>query len=195
VHEPYLFLLSSCKASQHFGWYLFAILLRVGGWVGLGGLVKYWGGFPIQRWLPVPVLVTAAGNRSALTGCGISNYVSFVCFVYVLDLVSTWIQVLLKWISSLALGAIRDQVSTCANVSMYISVLKHIICLFNADFEEVACRINELMLEAFVYCYCSAMTLLVGRQEEHPACKKLSDEVLAWLSVWSEVQMIWIRPI
>jgi len=36
----------------------------------------------------------------------------------------------------------------------------------------------------------SALTLLVGRQEEHPACKKLSDDVLAWLSVWSEVQMI-----
>ena len=34
----------------------------------------------------------------------------------------------------------------------------------------------------------SALTLLVGRQEGHPACKKLSSEVLAWLSVWSEVQ-------
>ena len=29
------------------------------------------------------------------------------------------------------------------------------------------------------------MTLLVGRQEGHPACKKLSGELLAWLSVWS----------
>jgi len=27
-----------------------------------------------------------------------------------------------------------------------------------------------------------ALTLLVEHQEEHPACKKLSDEVLAWLS-------------
>jgi len=27
----------------------------------------------------------------------------------------------------------------------------------------------------------SALTLLVGRQDEHPACKKLSDEVLVWL--------------
>jgi len=35
----------------------------------------------------------------------------------------------------------------------------------------------------------SALTLLVGRQEGHPACKKLSSEVLAWLSVWSEVQI------
>ena len=35
---------------------------------------------------------------------------------------------------------------------------------------------------------CSGLTLLVGRQEEHPACKKLSGRVLAWLSVWSEMQ-------
>jgi len=34
----------------------------------------------------------------------------------------------------------------------------------------------------------SALTLLVGRQEGHPACKKLSSEVLVWLSVWSEMQ-------
>jgi len=27
------------------------------------------------------------------------------------------------------------------------------------------------------------LTLFVGRQEGHPACKKLSGEVLAWLSV------------
>jgi len=31
------------------------------------------------------------------------------------------------------------------------------------------------------------VTLLVGRQEGHPAYKKLSSEVLAWLSVCSEV--------
>jgi len=37
----------------------------------------------------------------------------------------------------------------------------------------------------------SALTL-VGCLKEHLACKKLSDEVLAWLSVWSEVQMICI---
>jgi len=34
--------------------------------------------------------------------------------------------------------------------------------------------------------------LLAGRQEGHPACKKLSGGVLVWLSVWSEVQTcIW----
>ena len=39
----------------------------------------------------------------------------------------------------------------------------------------------------------SALTLLVGQQEGHLACKKtLSGGVLAWLSVWSEVQIcIW----
>jgi len=38
----------------------------------------------------------------------------------------------------------------------------------------------------------SALTLLVGRQEGHPACKKQSGGVLAWLSVWCDVQTcIW----
>jgi len=38
----------------------------------------------------------------------------------------------------------------------------------------------------------SALTLLVRHQEGHPVRKKLSDGVLAWLSVRSEAQMIWI---
>ena len=38
----------------------------------------------------------------------------------------------------------------------------------------------------------SALMLLVGWQEGHPACKKLSGGVLAWLSVWCDVQTcIW----
>jgi len=40
-----------------------------------------------------------------------------------------------------------------------------------------------LLLIAF-----SALTLLVGWQEGHPACKKLSGGVLAWLSVWSKAR-------
>jgi len=40
----------------------------------------------------------------------------------------------------------------------------------------------------------SALTLLVGQQEGHLACKKLSRVVLAWLSVWRKVQTcIWPR--
>ena len=37
----------------------------------------------------------------------------------------------------------------------------------------------------------SALTLLVGRQEGHPACKKLSGGVLAWLSVCSNWCHCW----
>ena len=53
-----------------------------------------------------------------------------------------------------------------------------------------------LFVYKFVLLIClrafSALTLLVGRQEGHLACKKLSGEVLAWLSAWSEVQTyIW----
>ena len=40
----------------------------------------------------------------------------------------------------------------------------------------------------------SALTLLVGWQEGHVACLRLSGGVLAWLSLWSEVQTcIWLR--
>jgi len=44
----------------------------------------------------------------------------------------------------------------------------------------------------------SALTLLVGWQEGHPACKKLSGRVLVRLSVWSEVQtciMVQLMPL
>ena len=42
------------------------------------------------------------------------------------------------------------------------------------------------------FCAFSALMLLVGQQEGHPACKKQSGWVLVWLSVWSKVQTcIW----
>jgi len=49
------------------------------------------------------------------------------------------------------------------------------------------------LLHWYFLCFAfSALTLLVGRQEGHPACKKLNGGVLAWLSDWSEVQTcIW----
>jgi len=41
-------------------------------------------------------------------------------------------------------------------------------------------------------CAFSVLTLVVGQQEGHPAGKKMSGGVLAWLSVWSELQTcIW----
>ena len=45
-----------------------------------------------------------------------------------------------------------------------------------------------------IYIAFSALILLVGWQEGHLACKKLSGGVLEWLSVWSELQTcIWPR--
>jgi len=52
---------------------------------------------------------------------------------------------------------------------------------------------NVFAFSALTFTF-SALTPLVGRQEGHPACKKLNVEVLAWLSVWSEVQMIAYGP-
>ena len=50
----------------------------------------------------------------------------------------------------------------------------------------------SLLIFCWVWAAFSALTLLVGQQEGHPACKKLSGGVLAWLSVWSEEQTcIW----
>ena len=51
-------------------------------------------------------------------------------------------------------------------------------------------RVAKLFYFSFTYTF--AWTLLVGRQEGHPACKKLNSRVLTWLSVWSTVQTcIW----
>jgi len=52
-------------------------------------------------------------------------------------------------------------------------------------------RVKVLLSTEHKYAF-SALMLLVGQQEGHPSCKKLSGEVLAWLSVWSEVQVICI---
>jgi len=42
------------------------------------------------------------------------------------------------------------------------------------------------------HCAFSALMLLVGQQEGHPACKKLSGGMLDWLCVWVKVQTcIW----
>jgi len=55
------------------------------------------------------------------------------------------------------------------------------------------CSTFDLCMMFVLYlCALSALTLLVGWQEGHPVCKKLSGGVLAWFSVWREVQTcIW----
>jgi len=56
-------------------------------------------------------------------------------------------------------------------------------------------RICQSWLEQYA-CICSglkfpfiALTLLVGQQEGHLACKKLTGGMLVWLFVWGEVQI------
>jgi len=65
-----------------------------------------------------------------------------------------------------------------------------LFCRYDCDLVSVSKRIFRLLVcEVIAF---SALTQLVGWQEGHPACKKLSGGVLAWLSVWSEVQScIW----
>jgi len=54
------------------------------------------------------------------------------------------------------------------------------------------CELHFFFLVIIYPSALSALTLLVGWQDGHPACKKQSGGVLAWLSVWSEVQTcIW----
>jgi len=53
-------------------------------------------------------------------------------------------------------------------------------------------QIKKHLMITVIGCAFSALLLLVGQQEGHPACKKVSGGVLAWLSVWNNVQTcIW----
>jgi len=57
--------------------------------------------------------------------------------------------------------------------------------MLSTNFEH---RFIMMRLSIFSACAFSALTLLVGWQEGHPACKKLSGGVLAWsVCVWSEM--------
>jgi len=57
-------------------------------------------------------------------------------------------------------------------------------------FTDSICTFSAFVLSVLLYLQC--FDALVGWQERHLACKKQSGGVLAWLSVWSEVQTcIW----
>ena len=59
------------------------------------------------------------------------------------------------------------------------------MCVNNLPKVVAAIIMHSCIIDTYAF---SALTLLVGRQEGHPACKKLSGGVLVWLSVWCEVQ-------
>ena len=61
-------------------------------------------------------------------------------------------------------------------------------------FDAVPFQVVGLVIgNSIVFRALTMLCVLVGRQEGHLACIKLSGGVLAWLSVWSEVQTC-IRP-
>jgi len=66
-------------------------------------------------------------------------------------------------------------------------VLQAVIVIFTGLFYGPNLHVHPLPSNVYC-CAFSALTLLVGQQEGHTACKKLSGGVLAWLSVWIEVQ-------
>ena len=88
----------------------------------------------------------------------------------------------------------------CEHVEMCV-IKQHVVKDMCHDVTSCICMRDMLylcLLYVEIHFYCivfvsfsafSALTLLVGWQEGHPACKNLSDEVLAWLSVLSKVQM------
>jgi len=71
-------------------------------------------------------------------------------------------------------------------MAMHMTTWFHVSSKYYYQYQRAIILIAEY---CYVYlCAFSALTLLVGWQEGHPACKKMSGGVLAWLSVWSEVQ-------
>jgi len=91
-----------------------------------------------------------------------------------------------------------EVVSQRSEANLYRKTVNSFVAmLFKLDFYLSLVRVSSLytFLCRFLSAFClfSVLMLLVGRQEVHPACKKLSGGVLAWLSVWSELQTC-IRP-
>ena len=84
--------------------------------------------------------------------------------------------------------------SLCLNTMPLLVLSICLTCLFRVTVSALLSLvgpIHQLLLSLAAF-KCYALTLLVWRQEGHPACKKLSGGVLVWLSVWSYVQTcIW----
>jgi len=65
-------------------------------------------------------------------------------------------------------------------------------CLYDTTITTVVVCWCIYIHVCFICLAFSALMLLVGWQEGHPACKNLSGGMLAWLPIWSEVQTcIW----
>jgi len=83
---------------------------------------------------------------------------------------------------------INDRVFACRQTEAHVNDL---ILFESGMVRNKTCKSHFIAITLSCYAF-SAFTLLIGYQEEHLACKKLNDEVLACLSVWSEVQMMYM---
>ena len=100
--------------------------------------------------------------------------------------------------SSMQCLIMHDVTITCWVLGRQKTNEKNLFCFISACphvCSEMKLMLKEQLILLFfilrVWTF-SALTLLVGWQEGHPACKKLSGEVRAWLSIWSDVQTcIW----
>ena len=77
----------------------------------------------------------------------------------------------------------------CSHTSVLLPFISHSVCICDLHpVSHAAVNLGHLLSSKFSYDVCfvafNASALLVGQQEGHLACKKLSGGVLAWLSVW-----------
>ena len=101
------------------------------------------------------------------------------------------VSVMLLSLDADAQPTVDDESSQCGSASL--QQVANMVSVIASNQQEMKDKMQEIVVEVRTLKAFSALTLLVGRQEGHPACKKLSGGVLAWLSLWSEVQTC-IRP-
>ena len=157
--ETYLPLLPSSRASPHFGRYSFNILLRVGGWVGPGS-----GGRFIQRRESVHRDKTDLGTDKFAGGEDGHNE----------RLVS---------VDSLQQVALHTVVDVQQVMSVGPSVVQELIRQWSAKYQNSPTlmwwQLTTILWPIYtssslpVHIPSSALTLLVGQEERHPACKKI----------------------
>jgi len=87
---------------------------------------------------------------------------------------------------STTVGATLAWRSLQTNAWLFAAIDHHHCCQISWTFVTNR-HVAQKKTNAFI-----ALTQLVGRQKQYPAGKKLSDEVMAWLSVWRELNMICI---
>ena len=117
-----------------------------------------------------------------------------------MQLVNQW-KLCAVWNSLVVMYSCCSSTTPLGSNRRYASDLSVCLCAYACHVEvfvdQLAVKFELMCYACFFFVYSrhclqcsafSALTLLVGWQEGHPACKELSGGVLAWLSFWSEVQ-------